>query len=503
MIRRPLLSVLVAAGLGGCAVGPDFERPAAPSSTRYAHDLPQATSAAANPGETTTPTAGQSQRFVDGLDIPAQWWMLFRSPKLDRLVGQALAANPTVEAAKAALRQSRELSSAQWTAFLPSVQGDFQATRTKNATGSISSPISNNDAYYSLYTTQLNLTYAPDVFGATRRAVEGAEAGIEVNRFQLEAVYLTLSSNVVVSAIAEASLRGQIAATERLLSIQHALTDKVRAQIALGTASQLDLLSQQAAEAATAQTLPPLTKQLGQVRDGLTALLGRLPDDQPEETFQLSDLTLPSDLPVSLPSALVEQRPDIRQAEASLHAATAAVGVTVANFLPQISITANTGSTGLHPDQLFSPTFGLWSVGANMTQTIFDAGSLLHKKRAADAAMEQAAAQYRSTVVLAFQNVADSLRALAADADTLKAAAAAEAAARRAFDLARRQYPLGTIPETALLSAEQAWHQAEIALVQAEANRYSDTAGLFQALGGGWWNRQEEASDERGGSAHR
>jgi NodT family efflux transporter outer membrane factor (OMF) lipoprotein len=343
-----------------------------------------------------------------------------------------------------------------------------------------------------LYTAQLTLSYAPDVFGLTRREVEVAKAQYDASRYELEATYLTLSSNVVVTAMQEASLRGQITATERLLQLQRRLTETVHRQRQLGTASDLDVLAQQSAEALTAQTLPPLQKQLGQSRDALTALLGRLPSEEPEETFRFDGLTLPTQLPVSLPSKLIEQRPDVRQAEENLHAASAAVGVALANMLPQFSIDANLGSTALKLGQLFTPYTGFWDAGASLTQTLFDAGALLHKRRAADAALDQAAAQYRAAVILACQNVADTLRALQADADALKASAEADRAARTTFDLAQRQRTLGTISMVAVLNAEQSYQQAELALVQAQANRYSDTAGLFQSLGGGWWNRKGE-----------
>jgi NodT family efflux transporter outer membrane factor (OMF) lipoprotein len=435
---------------------------------------------------------GATQRFVAGMDIPDQWWTLFHSPKLSKLVGESLKANPDVAAAQAALRQSHELYSAQWTSFFPTVQGNFGATRQKFANNTLTAPTNSPNPTFNLYTAQLSLSYAPDVFGANRRAVESAEAQEENSRFQLEATYLTLSSNVVVTAIQEASLRGQIAATERLLVLQHQLTEIVRRQRAIGAASALDLLSQEAAEAQTAQTLPPLQKQLGLARDALTALLGRLPSEEPNETFNLDDLTLPADLPVSLPSKLVEQRPDVRQAEANLHAATAEVGVAVAAMLPQFAIDAGTGSNALQIGQLFTPGNGFWAEGASLTQTLFDVGALLHRRRAADAAMDQAAAQYRSAVILAFQNVADTLRALKADADAEKASAIADRAAGLAFELAQRQLKFGAISQTALMNAEQTYRQAEIQLVLARANRYSDTAALFQALGGGWWNRKEE-----------
>lgn len=491
------LAVALAAGLTACAVGPDFKRPEPPTAQDYgAASAPKETSSSEGAG-------GNAQRFVADLDIPGQWWTLYRSPKLTRLVEQALKSNPDVAAAQAALRQAHELYAAQRGAYFPLVQAGFSANRAKNASQTIAPPTVAASPTYNLYTAQLSLAYAPDVFGSTRRAVEGAEAQAEASRFQLEAAYVTLSSNVVVTAVAEASLRGQIAATERLLRLQRDLTDKVRQRRELGTASQLDVLTQEALEAQTAATLPPLQKQLGQARDALTALLGRLPSDEPLETFELEELTLPESLPVSLPSKLVAQRPDVRQAEENLHAASAQVGVALTGLLPQFAIDANTGSAAFDPGRLFSPYTGFWTLGASLTQTLFDGGTLLHRRRAADAALDAAGAQYRAAVILACQNVADALRALQADADALKASFDADRAAKAALDVARRQYELGTISLVAVMNAEQAWQQAELALVQARASRYSDTAGLFQSLGGGWWNRPGESLDEQPRSAVR
>lgn len=485
-----LTTLALVASLSDCAVGPNFKRPTPPAAADYG-SAPAQGETASGPG-----TGGNTQRFVAAMDIPAQWWTVFQSPKLDGLVEQAMKANPDVTAAKAALRQAHELYLAQWTNFWPTAQGSFDAQRAKNAVGTISNPTSLPQAnpYYNLYTAQLSVSYMPDIFGATRRAVEAAKAQDDSTRFQLEATYLTLSSNVVVTAITEASLRGQITSTQRLLELQHQLTEKVRQQQTIGTASNLDLLTQEALEAQTAATLPPLQKQLGQTRDELTALLGRLPSEEPAETFQLDELTLPGDLPVSLPSKLVEQRPDVRQAEENLHFASAEAGVAIADMLPQFAITGNWGSSALSAGDLFKSGTGFWGIGASLTQTLFDAGALLHKHRAADAALDQAGAQYRAAVILACQNVADTLRALQADADALKANAEAERAAKASFDLARKQRDLGTISLVAVLNAEQTYLQAELALVQAQANRYSDTAGLFQALGGGWWNRPKGSS---------
>ncbi len=482
-----ILSTALLATLTACAVGPNFKRPAPPTASGYGRATP------AQSTDATEGTGGAAQHFDDGADIPGEWWTLFNSQPLTNLVQQALKANPGVDAAQAALRQAHELYAAQRTSFLPTVQGGFSAERAKNALGTLANPTSlpQVNPYYNLYTAQLSLSYSPDVFGGTRRALEAAGAQVDAARYQLIATDLTLSSNVVVTAIQEAALRGQITATERLLALQHQLTDTARQQRSLGTTSDVDLLPQEAAEAQTAATLPPLQKQLGITRDALTALLGRLPSEEPAEVFHLEDLTPPTQLPLSLPSKLVAQRPDVLMAEANMHAASAEVGVAVANMLPQFAITADTGSAALAISQLFTPYTRFWDAGASLTQTLFDAGALLHRHRAAEDALDQAAAQYRAAVILACQNVADTLRALSADADALKANVEAERAARASFELTRKQHLLGTVSAVALLNAEQTYRQAQIALIQAQANRYADTAGLFQALGGGWWNRPE------------
>ena len=478
-------ALALVASLSDCAVGPNFKRPTPPTDANYGN-APSQGEMTAGPG-----TAGGTQRFVNDMNIPAQWWTLFQSPKLNDLVEQSLKGNPDIAAAKAALRQAHELYLAERTTYWPTAQGSFDGQRAKNAIGTISNPTSLPQAnpYYNLYTAQLSVSYVPDVFGATRRAVEAARAQDDQTRFQLEATYLTLTSNVVVTAITEASLRGQITATQRLLDLQHQITERVRKQRTVGTASDLDVLNQESAEAQTAAALPPLQKQLGQTRDQLTALLGKLPAGEPAETFQLEELALPGDLPVSLPSKLVEQRPDIRQAEENLHFASAEAGVAIADMLPQFAITGNWGSTALSAGDLFKTGTGFWDIGASLTQTLFDAGALLHKHRAADAALDQAGAQYRAAVIQACQNVADTLRALQADAAALEADAESARAAQSAFDLARKQLDIGTVSFVAVMNAETNYQQAELALVQAQGNRYSDTAGLFQALGGGWWNR--------------
>ncbi|MBV8144932.1 MAG: efflux transporter outer membrane subunit [Gammaproteobacteria bacterium] len=476
-----------AASLCACAVGPNFHRPAAPKDADYGSAPAQGATVAA-PG-----TGGNAQQLISGLDIPGQWWELFKSPKLTALVEQSLKANPNIDAARAALRQADDLYKAQRATLFPTLQGSFSANRAKNAVETIANPTSlpQTNPYYNLFTAQLAVSYVPDVFGGSRRALEESRAQREATRFEFVATYVTLSSNVVATAVQEAALRGQIGATERLLALQHQLTETVERQQGIGTASNADLLQQQSLEAQTVATLPPLQKQLGQTRDALTALLGRLPSQEPAETFNLEDLTLPSELPVSLPSRIIEQRPDVRQAEENLHAASAAVGVALADMLPQFAITADTGSTALAINKLFGPYTGFWDLGASLTQVLFDGGALLYRHRAAEDALDQSAAQYRATVILACQNVADTLRALRADADALKATAQAQHAAKVSFELVRKEYANGSVSQVALLNAEQTSLQAEVALVQAQSSRYADTAALFQALGGGWWNLPE------------
>jgi NodT family efflux transporter outer membrane factor (OMF) lipoprotein len=473
--------------LWGCAVGPDFVRPEAPATDRYTADpLPTQTASAAVAG-------GAPQRFQSNRDIPGDWWVLFHSPALDALVKEALAANPNLTAAQAALRQAYELRKSGEGAFFPLVQGGFAASRNKTG-GQLSPNTASGALYYNQYTPQLSVSYAPDVFGGTRRTVEGLAAQEEQQRYQLEATYLTLTSGLVAAVIGEAELRDQIAATQEIIRTQREALDILRRQKTLGQASGADVAAQEAALAQAEATLPPLQKQLAQQRDLIAVLLGHLPSDQPAAKFTLASLQLPQNLPVSLPSKVVEQRPDIRMAEENLHAASAAIGVAIANMLPQINLTGNVGTTALTIGSLFGPGTGFWTIAAGATQTIFDGGTLLHKKRAAEAGFDEAAAQYQATVLTAFQNVADTLEALKSDADALAAAVRSEAAAKTSLDIAKRQLALGAVNYLALLNAEQTYEQAVVNRVQAQAMRFADTAALYQALGGGWWNRQDVAA---------
>jgi NodT family efflux transporter outer membrane factor (OMF) lipoprotein len=490
---RPFSSTLVLGAallVAGCAVGPDFLRPKPPAVEGYTPEpLPTQTAAADVAG-------GAAQRFVKAMDIPGQWWTLFGSEALNTLVEAAIKANPNLDAAQAALRVARENVYAQLGAYFPSLSGNFSPSRQKNATAVISPTLTSGQPIFNLFTAQLAVSYVPDVFGLNRRTVESLEAQAEFQRFQLAATYLTLTSNVAAAAIQEASLRGQIAATEEIIKIESELLELLRRQQALGQIAMADVVAQQAALAQVQATLPPLKKQLALQRDTLTALVGRFPSDEVTERFELSTLELPQELPVSLPARLVDQRPDVRAAEATLHSASAQIGVAIANRLPNLTLSASAGTTAAQIDRLFTTGTGFWSIAASLTQPIFDGGTLLHRERAARAAYDQAAAQYRATVIAALQNVADALIALQYDADALKETLAAERAAGESLAIARRQLELGAISYLSLLNAQQTYLQAVVNLAQARGNRLADTAALFQALGGGWWQRQEIAGPE-------
>ena len=371
------------AALGLCAcVGPNFHRPAPPKVDRYtAETLPPATAAAAGP-------AGAAQRFLMEQEIPREWWTRFGSEELDALVSEALRANPSVQAAQAALRQALEIVAAQRGAFFPTVQASFDPSRQRNAVGVLAPTLSSGTALFNLYTAQVSVSYVPDVFGANRRQVESLAALAEASRFQLDATYLTLTANVVTTAIQESGLRAEITATERVVALEREALSVLRRELELGAIAEGDVFAQEAVLAQLEATLPPLHRQLQTSRDLLAVLTGRLPADFKPVRFELDQLSLPTDLPLGVPSRLVERRPDVRAAEAQLHAATAQVGVAIANLLPQVTITGNIGSSATAMGDLFKSGTGFWSVGASLSQTLFEGGTLIHRKRAADASLD-------------------------------------------------------------------------------------------------------------------
>ena len=481
-MQRCLPLSLLFIALAGCTLGPDFVRPEVAADAGYStHNLTTTARADIDAG-------GAAQRLIAGMDIPGQWWTVFRSPELNALVEEALRANPDISAAQAALRQANEQVYVDQASLFPVLNGNLSKTRQKvsgTTSGTASSPI------LTLSSASLSVSYAPDVFGGTRRQIESSTAQAEYQRFQLEATYLTLSTNVVNTAVSLASLRDQIAATGQIIQLQSDQLDLLQAQRRLGAIADTDVLTQQTALAQTRATLAPLQKQLAQTRNQLMAYLGRFPNQDKGERFNLASLHLPQELPVSLPSAIVEQRPDVRSAQAQLHEASANIGVAVANQLPQFSITGSLGSTVASGSTLFSAGSGVWSLAGAIAQPLFDAGALEHRKRAAVAAYDQSAAQYRGTVLAAFQDVANALRALEADAEALKQQVAAEQSAQASLALVQAQYRLGAVAYINLLTAQQTYQNTVLTRVQAQAVRYSDSAALFQALGGGWWNRRD------------
>jgi NodT family efflux transporter outer membrane factor (OMF) lipoprotein len=510
--RSLVRTALLVSGIvlsASCAVGPRYHRPEAPANAGYAPaPLPEATASADIHG-------GEIQHLIAGRDIAFEWWELFKSPALNRFVQQAFRANPTVAAARAALAQAQELVYAQQGFYFPTVSAVYQAERHKvsgNTNASETIGVQGNGenklpeaenpnglphnlpSYYTFHTAELTVGFVPDIFGANRRQVESLAAQTEAQRFALEATYITLASNVAAAAIQEAVLRAQISATDKIIAADEKSLHILRDQFRLGFAMRIDVAAQEAALAQAQAMLPPLQQQFEQTRDLMRALLGKLPNDS-DETFEFDALQLPPDLPLSLPARIIEQRPDVRAAEAQLHAANAEVGVAVAAMLPQFSITGAYGGNATQIPWMFRGGGPFWSLVGDVSQPIFEGGTLLHRKRAANDALKQAAAQYQSTAMAAYQDVSDTLHASLSDADALAADVEAEDAAKVTYDLTRRQMEVGYVDYLTLLNAETAYQQALLARVQAQATRYGDTIALFQALGGGWWHRQEVAAN--------
>ncbi len=470
--------------LAGCAAGPDFKPPAPPKVSGYLNHPLKPTA------QTPHVAAGATQRFEAGADIPGDWWTLFHSQSLDALVKAALKNNHDLKAAQAALRVAHEDVLAQRGSFFPALSAGLAASRQRDPAAALA-PVPSNNAYlYSLFTPQLSISYTPDLFGLNRRTRESLQAQEQAARFQMIAAWTTLASNVVVTAVQEASLRGQVAATHKLVALEKKSLDILQLRFRKGAASKLDVSAQQAQLAQTQAGLPPLVKQLAATRHALAVLIGAFPGHLSAHVFKLDNLHLPQDLPVSLPSKLVAQRPDVRQARANLHAASAAIGIAAAERLPQIQLTADAGSTALAISKVFTSGTGFWGIAASVAAPIFEGGQLMHQERAAKAAYVEAAEQYRGTVLHAFQNVADALTALQQDADALQATATAERAAETTLRLSQLKLHHGDIGTFELLAAEQSYQQARIALVQAKADRFADTAALYQALGGGWWHHK-------------
>jgi NodT family efflux transporter outer membrane factor (OMF) lipoprotein len=427
--------------------------------------------------------------------VASRWWTLFGSADLDRLEDEALTNNSDLAAAEAALHQAREIYLAQRASLWPNVALAANALGAKNALA-IAPPLADNSEYYLLYQGQLNLSYAVDVFGGLHRQVETVQAQAESQRYQTEAVYIILTANVATAALQLASLNGQLDATNRVVAADRRTLELMQTQRRLGQASSADVAAAEAAfEQADAQT-PALRKQIDQQQDLLAALLGRPSADAPVDRLELADFQLPHDLPVSLPSSLVRQRPDILAAEANLHAAYAQVGVAVSARLPSFTLSASAGGASSHLATLLSADNTLFALSGAVAQSVFDAGELRHRQKAAEAALDQAKAQYRSTALGALQNVADVLQAIVEDAEADRHAGAAAAASDRSLELAEAQLRHGETGVLPVLAAQATFAQAQLASAQTRAARYIDTVALFQALGGGWWNDPQRQADD-------
>jgi len=475
--------------LSACAVGPNYKPPAAPQTPGFVAPgtLPAATASTAGSG-------GEAQNFVADLDIPGQWWTLFQSAPLNALIERGLANSPTLAAARASLLQAKETVAAERGSYFPALSAAASATRQSEPGAALGLP-EVGSLMYTLDSATLNISYTLDAFGGVRRQVEALGAQAEYEQFSLEAAYLTLTANIVTAAITEASLRAQIDANESIAASQRRQLDITQRRVTAGGASRADVLQQQTTLQSTLAMLPTLRAQLEQQRNLLAAYVGDLPADYSGPQFTLESLHLPTELPVSVPSKFVEQRPDVREYAALLHEYTAQIGVATANMLPQITLTGSYGGEAGSFSNIFTSGANIWSVAASLTQPLFKGGQLLHQRRAAIAAAQEADANYRSTVITAFQNVSDTLHALQADADTLAAQDLAERTAAESLKLVQAQYQSGAASYLQVLTSEQSYQTAAVALVKARAQRYADTAALFQALGGGWWNRSDVADN--------
>ncbi len=487
--RRAALLLIMSGTLAGCMMGPDYHSPQPPKM----HSLTDSPQRNKTVGTRGVGSVGAAQHFVEGQDIPAKWWALYHSKELNELIVKGLAHSPNLVAAKATLVQAQEALNAQYGAtLLPSVTLPLSGQRQKFSAASLGAP--NQTNYFSLYNASVNVSYTVDLFGAARRGVEALQAQVDYQKYQLEAAYITLTANIVTTAVAAASFQAQIQATRELLAAEDGQLRILRRQVRLGGASGANVALQETQVAQLRATLPPLEQSFVQSRHALAVLIGELPSESQLPMITLSQLRLPRTLPLRLPSSLAEQRPDIQAADALLHAASAQVGVAIANLYPQLTLSGSYGWTDTTLSQLFTSKNNIWNYGGSLLAPIYAGGSLMAKKRGAIAGFEIAAAQYRQTVLQAFQNISDTLQALQHDAKLLQAQQAAVAAAKKSLTITRQQYRLGGANFLALLTAQGQYQQVRLGLIQAEAARYNDTAALFQAMGGGWWNRKAPLS---------
>jgi NodT family efflux transporter outer membrane factor (OMF) lipoprotein len=472
--RRPLFALLaVCLASVDCAVGPDFHRPAAPNDRSYTREPVLATVAA----------DGVSQRFVEGQPISTHWWRVLRCTALDSMVDEAIAKNPGLEAARATLRKTQDDLRAGYGVFFPEVNAGAGVSRQRY---NLAPGVLPSDTF-NLFSLSGTVSYAIDIWGGARRQAEVLQAAVDAERYTLAGAYVMLAGNVVDGVIATAAYRDEIDATKVTAVL---LREQVRiagAQAAGGTVPYSNVLSLQSQLSSTEATLPPLEEKIDQTAHLLSALTGMTPADGSQPTLTLADLKIPEDLPLTVPSELVRQRPDVLIAEAELHAANANIGVATAAMLPNVTLSAGFGVNSTTLGNLFAPGGAAWNVAAGLTQPIFRGGTLYYQRKAAVDAREAAAAQYRQTVLAAFEQVADALRGLTHDADTVVAETEAVDTAEHAMRLMQANYQSGIATYLQVLVADGQYLQAKIGYVQAVAQRLQDTVMLYVALGGGFW----------------
>lgn len=464
--------------LGGCAVGPNFHAPELPAAQRYTPDpLPSQTVGSEG-------IAGQAQSLVSGAEVPQAWWQGFGVPALDHLVQSGLQNNPSLKAAQAALAAAREQMLAGRGALLPALDASLGATR--NRANNTVLNMANEEATYNIFNAQVSASYAVDLFGRQRRIVEALDAQREFRQRELQVAQLTLAADIVSTAVTIASLHAQISVTENIAKVDDEVLTLQRKQLDLGQASKVEVLSQQAELDETLATLPPLRQQLSDATIALAVLTGQPPERMSTPSWQLQDLHLPKELPVSVPSQALARRPDVRAQEALVHAASAHIGVATADLLPQLAITADFGTLNNRFSDLLRNNFSVWSIGGNLLQPVFHGGQLVHERRAAVDVYEQSVASYQATVLSAFQNVAEVLVAIQNDAERVRLAGDAASSAEQSLTLARQSYAVGGTSYLQLLDAQRTAQRARLTLARAQAARFTDSAALFQALAGGW-----------------
>ncbi len=459
----------------GCAVGPTFQVPASPKVTQYGPTpLPSELGSSQGEGDGV-------QRLKPGLAVSERWWTAFGSEALNQRIEAALAHSPSVEGARASLRQAQAFLSASQGAWFPAVDAGASATRTKLSvvSGGGTSP-------FTLYNASVNVSYTLDLFGSVRHGVEVQQARVAYQRWQLEGATLSLAANVATASFQEVAIQAQLDVLQQVVELLQQQADLTAKQVAIGAKSQGDLLAVQAQLASAQAAVPPLKQARASLRNQLAVLMGRLPSDAEAPLPVPSGFRLPEEVPLSLPSELVRRRPDVRAAEAQLRAATAQVGLATADLFPQIRLGGSYGSSAFETANLFKEPTTTWSLGLNLLQPIFHGGSLRAMKRAAEAGLDGASAAYRAAVLNAFREVSDALDALQFDADALTAQVRAEQSASQSLDLVKAQYRIGSASYLQLLDATRQWQLARLGFVRARAARLADTAALYAALGGGW-----------------